>query len=205
MFSGPILWKGIFYACLMFLAKASVGIVVYFEFFTTRWSHKWTSFKKKTLPIPEEFPQQDGSPEEIPTNDLINQKLKTGPPHLDAIIVGSTMIARGGFGFLVASEAQSSGTLSLSKTPIRILNVQGLSHKATGRLRTLDVVEDQIFLVIIWALVLCTIVGPVVSGIAVRRKLAKEREGERCECGVIVGQRSFETGDEGVGGCHLCL
>ncbi|TGO09791.1 hypothetical protein BTUL_0154g00140 [Botrytis tulipae] len=205
MFSGSILWKGIFYACLMFLAKASVGIVVYFEFFTTRWSHKWTNFKKKTLPIPEELPQQDGSPEEVPTNDLVNQKFRADLPHLDAIIVGSTMIARGGFGFLVASEAQSSGTLSLSKTPIRILNAQALSHKVTERLRTLDVVEDQIFLVIIWALVLCTIVGPVVSGIAVRRKLAKEREGERCECGVIVGQRSFGPGDEGVGGCHLCL
>ncbi|KAF7937999.1 uncharacterized protein EAE97_007795 [Botrytis byssoidea] len=205
MFSGSILWKGIFYACLMFLAKASVGIVVYFEFFSARWSQQWTDFKKKTLPMPEELPQQDGLPEEISTNDLVNQKLKTDPPHLDAIIVGSTMIARGGFGFLVASEAQSSGTLSLSKTPIRIPNVQGLSHKVTGRLRTLDVVEDQIFLVIIWALVLCTIVGPVVSGIAVRKKLVKEREGERCECGVIVGQRSFGNGDEGVGGCHLCL
>ncbi|KAF7853615.1 uncharacterized protein EAF02_011920 [Botrytis sinoallii] len=199
------LWKGIFYACLMFLAKASVGLVVYFEFSTTRWSHKWTEFKKKTLPIPEELPQQDGSPEEVATNDLANQKLKTDPPHLDAIIVGSTMIARGGFGFLVASEAQSSGTLSLSKTPIRILNMQLHSHKDAGRLRTLDVVEDQIFLVIIWALVLCTIVGPVVSGIAVRRKLVKEREGERCECGVTVGLRIFGTGDEGLGGCHLCL
>ncbi|TGO59971.1 hypothetical protein BCON_0039g00010 [Botryotinia convoluta] len=204
MFSSSILWKGIFYACLMFLAKASVGIVVYFEFFTTRWSHKWIDSKKKTLPIPE-LPQQDGSPEEVPTNDLVNQNLKTDPPHLDAIIVGSTMIARGGFGFLVASDAQSSGTLSLSKTPIRILNMQGHSHKDTGRSRTLDVVEDQIFLVIIWALVLCTIVGPVVSGIAVRRKLVKEREGERCECGVALGQRIFGAGNEEVGACHLCL
>ncbi|KAF5874015.1 putative na+ h+ protein [Botrytis fragariae] len=197
MFSGSILWKGILYGCLMFLAKASVGVVVYFEFFATEWSHNWTDSKKITLPIVEELPQQDGSPEEVPTNNIVNQKLKKGPPHLDAIIVGSTMIARGGFGFLVASEAQSSGTLGLSKTPIRILNMQGLSHKITWRFRTLNVLEDQIFLVIIWALVLCTIVGPVVSGIAVRRKLVKEREGERCECGVAVGQRIFGTGDEG--------
>ncbi|TEY51856.1 hypothetical protein BOTCAL_0264g00120 [Botryotinia calthae] len=205
MFSGSILWKGIFYACLMFLAKASVGIVVYFQYFTTRWSHKWTDSKKRTLPMPEELSQQDGSPENVTANNIINRKLKTKPPHLDAIIVGSTMIARGGFGFLVASEAQSSGTLNLSKTPIRLQNMQGLSHKDTGRKKALDVVEDQIFLVIIWALVLCTIVGPVVSGIAVRRKLVGEREGDRCECGVTIGRRSFGTGDEGVGGCHLCL
>ncbi|KAM0150041.1 hypothetical protein ACHAPG_009043 [Botrytis cinerea] len=205
MFSGSVLWKGIFYACLMSLAKASVGIVVYFEYFTTRWSHKWTDFKKRTLSIPEELSQQDGSPEEVPANVTINRKLKTNPPHLDAIIVGSTMIARGGFGFLVASEAQSSGTLNLSKTPIRIQNMQGISHKDTGRLKASDVVEDQIFLVIIWALVLCTIVGPVVSGIAVRRKLVREREGDRCECGATIGRRGFDTGDEGVGGCHLCL
>ncbi|TGO80872.1 hypothetical protein BPOR_1595g00010 [Botrytis porri] len=205
MFSGSIMWKGIFYAFLMFLAKASVGIVVYFKFFTTKWSHKWTDSKKRTLPVPEELPQQGGSPEEIPANDPVDQKFKTDPPHLDAIIVGSTMIARGGFGFLVASEAQSSGTLSLSKTPTRILNVQGLSHKVTERFRTLDVVEDQIFLVIIWALVLCTIVGPVVSGIAVRRKLIKERAGERCECSFNVRQRDIGTGDDRVGGCHLCL
>ncbi|KAK6601865.1 sodium/hydrogen exchanger family protein [Botrytis cinerea] len=79
MFSGSVLWKGIFYACLMSLAKASMGIVVYFEYFTTRWSHKWTDSKKRTLPIPEELSQQDGSPEEVPANVTINRKLKTNP------------------------------------------------------------------------------------------------------------------------------
>jgi Kef-type K+ transport system membrane component KefB len=110
-------------------------------------------------------------------------------PYLDAIIVGSTMIARGGFGFLVASEAQSSGALALKPKSY------GVHHAPRVGLHTLDVVEDQIFLVIIWALVLCTIAGPIVSGLAVRQKLA----GNKCECGMAPGGFGEDVA------CHICL
>lgn len=187
------MWKGIFYAILMFLAKASVGLVLYTNYFTQKWTPP-----KPTHPEPEQIIQQDGSPDEIP-HDLTKTPPKT--PHLDAIIVGSTMIARGGFGFLVASEAQSSGTLSLRSSPpknVNILDLQNLDPLNKRGMQTLDVVEDQIFLVIVWALVLCTIVGPIVSGLAVRRKV----KGETCECGAGVKSSRIFAGE---GGCHLCL
>ncbi|KAI9649170.1 hypothetical protein NHQ30_001737 [Ciborinia camelliae] len=186
MFASSILWKGIFYAILMFLAKASVGIVLYLDYFTKRSKAP----RVAALSEIEEVAQHDGSPDEDDNNKT---KTLVKAPHLDAIIVGSTMIARGGFGFLVASEAQSSGTLSLQSRAMRLSDGQNSVDKLGSQ--TLNVVEDQIFLVIIWALVLCTIAGPIVSGIAVRRKLA----GKRCECGLA--PRTF---GEDVG-CHLCL
>jgi len=63
------------------------------------------------------------------------------------------MIARGEIGFLIASLSQSSGTLTLKKK-------DGSDAQGSG---------EEIFLVIVWAVVLCTIVGPVGVGIIVRR------------------------------------
>ncbi|QSZ37387.1 hypothetical protein DSL72_009485 [Monilinia vaccinii-corymbosi] len=185
MFASSIVWKGISYAILMFLAKASVGLVLYFDYFATKLKAPQTTTSSDT----EETPQNDGAADE---NFSAHSKPPPRPPHLNAIIVGSTMISRGGFGFLVASEAQSSGTLNLqSETHI----IHAETSVAKRAFRNVSVVEDQIFLVIIWALVLCTVAGPILSGIAVRRKLAAEK----CGCGVEAGNLGSEAA------CHLCL
>jgi Kef-type K+ transport system membrane component KefB len=70
-----------------------------------------------------------------------------------ALLVGFAMIARGEIGFLIASLSQSSGTLTL-RDPV--LTGNGSS-------------SDEILLVIIWAVVLCTIIGPIGVGIVVKR------------------------------------
>ncbi|EDO01068.1 hypothetical protein SS1G_03542 [Sclerotinia sclerotiorum 1980 UF-70] len=176
MFSPSIIYKGIFYALLMFLAKASVGLILYMNFliqkFTTQKSHSQIQIQIQHPESQLEISQHETGTSNTSTNN------PPKPPHLDALIVGSTMIARGGFGFLVASEAQSSGILSLHRyhgldsKDLGRIDVQSL--QSSGRfkrgLENLNVVEDQVFLVIIWALVLCTILGPVVAGVAVRRK-----------------------------------
>lgn len=69
------------------------------------------------------------------------------------MLVGFAMIARGEIGFLIASLSQSSGTLTLRKR-------DGSDSQSSG---------EEIFLVIVWAVVLCTIAGPVGVGIIVRR------------------------------------
>ncbi|PQE30139.1 Na+ H+ antiporter protein [Rutstroemia sp. NJR-2017a WRK4] len=187
MFVSSVAWKGLLYSILMFIAKGVVGVVLYFDYFT----EKWTLNGKRKLPKPTDHEQQisqHGSPG--PVDHSLKPRVPKAP-HLDAIIVGSTMIARGGFGFLVASEAQSSGALALKSKSAG-------EHRAPAPrdgIHTLDVVEDQIFLVIIWALVLCTIAGPIVSGFAVRRKLA----GKKCECGIAQGGFGEDIA------CHLCL
>ena len=64
------------------------------------------------------------------------------------------MVARGEIGFLISSLAERNGIFS------------------TGG-------DDQIFFTVMWAIVLCTAVGPVGVGLLVRRvkRLEKVKEG----------------------------
>lgn len=75
--------------------------------------------------------------------------------HQTALIIACAMVARGEIGYLIASLAQSSKTLKL---------------KAKGRG---EVENEDIFLVIVWAVTLCTIGGPVAVGTIVRRMKKK--------------------------------
>lgn len=87
-------------------------------------------------------------------------------PNFQALMTASAMVARGEIGFLIASLSESSGTLTLQQGGI---TVKGSTN-------------DDIFLVIIWAVVLCTITGPIIVGILVKRQIrdiqpAEERNG----------------------------
>jgi Kef-type K+ transport system membrane component KefB len=68
-------------------------------------------------------------------------------------ILGLAMVARGEIGFLISSLAESNG----------IFSTDG---------------NDQVFLIVTWAIALCTIVGPVGVGLLVRRvkRLEKAKE-----------------------------
>jgi hypothetical protein len=79
-------------------------------------------------------------------------------------ILGLAMVARGEIGFLISSLAESNGIFS------------------TGG-------DNQIFLIVTWAIVLCTVVGPVCVGLLVRRvkrleKAKKDGTGGRDVLGV---------------------
>jgi hypothetical protein len=81
--------------------------------------------------------------------------LATKPVSLyPAAILGLAMVARGEIGFLVSSLAESNGIFT-----------------ANG--------NDQVFLIVTWAIVLCTVIGPVGVGLLVRRvrRLEKEKGG----------------------------
>lgn len=145
MFAGSIVWKGIVYALLMIIAKAATGAVLYVEY----WSRGRCS-KKFIGPRTEE-------------EELHSEK---GQPHAEALLVGFAMVARGEIGFLIASLSQSSGTLVLKR--------QGLVAERNGNGDAGTSGED-VFLVIIWAVVLCTIVGPVAVGMIVRRQAQQNR------------------------------
>ena len=75
-----------------------------------------------------------------------------------AAIMGCAMVARGEVGFLISSVAQSQG-------------VFGSSSSDGG---------SEIFLVVTWAIVLCTILGPLCTGLLVRRvkSLESGRDGQ---------------------------
>lgn len=146
MFKGSIVWKGIVYSILMVIAKGLVCIAIYFDYFKQTLSMKARSFplRKKSIPLqPPSAPSENIQPQE---------RTVITPPHTIALLVGLAMTARGEIGFLIASLSQSSGTLTLR-------SADDLSQEST----------DEIFLVIVWAVVICTIAGPLGVGLIVRR------------------------------------
>ncbi|KAB8304482.1 hypothetical protein EYC80_003873 [Monilinia laxa] len=74
----------------------------------------------------------------------------TNPPHIEAFLVEFAMIARGEIGFLIVSLSQSSGTLLLKSR-----------HDAAV------VSGEALFLVVVWAVVVRTITGPVAVGLLI--------------------------------------
>lgn len=132
MFTGSVLWRGLVYAVMMTAAKASVGFVLYCDYYIRAWWRKHHS-RPATRP-----------------DDIENAHVA---PHSQAIMVAFAMVARGEIGFLIASLSQSSGTLTLEQGGMTV-------DSSTG---------EDIFLVIVWAVMLCTIIGPIVVGVIVRR------------------------------------
>ncbi len=76
-----------------------------------------------------------------------------------AAIVGLGMVARGEIGFLISSLAQSNGVFGVGR----------------------DQSESDIFLVVTWAIFICTIVGPLSVGLLVRRARRLERVAIRAD------------------------
>lgn len=73
-------------------------------------------------------------------------------PHIPALVVSLAMIARGEIGCLIASLSSSAGTLTTQPA------IEGSSAS-----------EQDIFLVIMWAVMLCTLVGPIGLGFVVTK------------------------------------
>ncbi|KAI0173442.1 hypothetical protein GGR52DRAFT_543101 [Hypoxylon sp. FL1284] len=85
-----------------------------------------------------------------------------------AAIVSSAMVARGEIGFLISAVAESHGVF--------------------GRPSNADSNENEtseLFLIVTWAIVLCTIAGPVLVGLLVRR--VKKLEGRATRRGAADG------------------
>ncbi|RDL36144.1 Uncharacterized protein BP5553_06756 [Venustampulla echinocandica] len=85
---------------------------------------------------------------------IINKPLSLYP----AAMLGTAMTARGEIGFLIASLAETTGLFKSSSMP------------STG--------SSEVYLVVTWAIVLCTIIGPLGVGTLVKRvrRLQSERE-----------------------------
>ena len=77
-----------------------------------------------------------------------------------ASIVGTAMMARGEIGFLIAALAESTGVFA--------------SHHVSAAQEENGL---EIYLVVVWAVVLCTVIGPLSVGLLVRRvkKLQRQR------------------------------
>ena len=78
-----------------------------------------------------------------------------------ALILGSAMVARGEIGFLLSAIAESNGILASSSS---VMQPQSTN--------------DETFLIVTWAIMLCTFLGPVSVGLLTRHTKRLENFGD---------------------------
>ncbi|KAI0885026.1 Sodium/hydrogen exchanger [Annulohypoxylon maeteangense] len=177
MFSSKIVWKGLVYTALMIVGKMACGIWLLRISFAPTISTISTKFTAVMRFLRPKITNLWGRPHEksaSPRNTTNNTR-QTQPPSSSsshqarstrpttetsdpalikprsiypASILGCAMAARGEIGFLISSVAESN----------HIFAIQSNSAK-----------NSEIFLVVTWAIMLCTILGPLAVGLVVRR------------------------------------
>jgi Kef-type K+ transport system membrane component KefB len=178
MFRGAIVWRGIVYTILMALGKFVCGLwLVRFSSAPGKANigrllarlklpsvpHLWARSRnppKTTQPSPDSQRETASTPNHQTRSSPNPQKpFSLHPP----LILALAMCARGEIGFLISGVAESKGIFS---SP---------DDTSTD--------SSDIFLVVTWAIVLCTIMGPLGVGLSVRRvrklqeRKNKEQEG----------------------------
>ncbi|KAK9461515.1 Sodium/hydrogen exchanger family-domain-containing protein [Lipomyces oligophaga] len=173
MLRGAIIWKGLVYASLMIIAKLVCGLwLLKFSMSTTfvkrviSWmkgskiSYLFSQTSKFNSSLPPEFSETDPEPlqDQILEISEVNQRTPSAE-HIESVesksrsiypasILGWAMVARGEIGFLISSVGEAN----------EIFRQNPKSQQSS-----------DIFLVVTWAIVLCTIVGPLAVGLLVRR------------------------------------
>ncbi|KAL7892904.1 Sodium/hydrogen exchanger family domain-containing protein [Trichoderma sp. SZMC 28014] len=172
MFDGSIVWKGIVYTSLMMFGKLVCGIWLLrlpslssllskFMTFTKhqrlQMSHFWGRSNTKPATSTPSCQPEGTSPTSQPSHGTAAQATV---PHSDpegakpkslypAAIIGCAMTARGEIGFLISSIAESKEIFSSTRAD--------------------DGKNSEIFLIVTWAIMLCTVIGPLSLGLLVRR------------------------------------
>ncbi|KAI4607822.1 hypothetical protein J4E83_009364 [Alternaria metachromatica] len=185
MFRGAIVWRGIVYAVLMTFAKLVCGFwLVRFSISPGKKAPSRILSKVRLPSVPHLWgksggapPAQEGitttqaratpsrsRPTTSPSSTESEARSSPNPPKPFSLhpplILAFAMCARGEIGFLISGVAES----------------QGVFGETSGE-------PTDIFLVVTWAIVLCTILGPLAVGLSVRRVKAlqarknKEHEG----------------------------
>ncbi|KAA8908024.1 hypothetical protein TRICI_004851 [Trichomonascus ciferrii] len=163
MFTGAIVWRGIAYAVLMMVGKWFCGLwLVRFQKSSESSTDKQTKkkksekSKKSTTKTANSTSPGTSKPEEEPPEKQPNPshtKPARRPTSLyPALILGNAMVARGEIGFLISSLAQSTG-----------------------------VFNPDLFLITTWAILVCTVIGPLIVGTLVRR--VKKLEAKKPQTG----------------------
>jgi hypothetical protein len=197
MFHSNIVWKGIIYASLMAVGKLVCGLwMIRFEPSTLvsprleKLGKKlripllcfcWRSQEAKedsAAPVATHIPAQPSIENPVEANAPSSERMQPSQVADDAIgtpsdqqasqrpkpislypasILGTAMMARGEIGFLISAIAESKGIFA------------SLDNDARG--------PSHIFLIVTWAIVICTFLGPLCVGLLIRRvnRLRKDR------------------------------
>lgn len=192
MFRGAIVWRGIVYTILMAFGKIVCGLwLVRLSFTPVKCTisrvikgiklpsapHLWGKRHGKNTPnqaasvtasTTESHTADTSATSDAPSvpTSTCEQRSSPNPPKPLSIhpplILALAMCARGEIGFLISGVAESNGIFS----PSGVISSE----------------PSDIFLVVTWAIVLCTIVGPLGVGLSVRRvKKLQERKNKQQE------------------------
>ncbi|KAJ5942759.1 hypothetical protein N7516_002927 [Penicillium verrucosum] len=168
MFSGQVVWRGIIYAMLMAIGKMITGLWLV-RFSPSPVSGLISTIKKpftharsycaSPRRISRKSNQNKATQRPATQDDSADASTPHNTPYIyfppppkpkslyPPSILGLAMVARGEVGYLIASIAESQGIFSSGSS-------QGPS---------------EIYLVVIWAISLCTLIGPILVGALVRR------------------------------------
>ncbi|KAH0529772.1 hypothetical protein TsFJ059_004480 [Trichoderma semiorbis] len=177
MFKGSIVWKGIVYTALMMVGKLLCGawllrisiasllptrLLAFVKHPKLQMAHFWGRVHDKPKKPHNSTSSQAAQMQEPSSASQSSREAatQTTPSHSDpaganprsiypASILGCAMTARGEIGFLISSIAESKEIFSSSPTN--------------------DRKSSEIFLIVTWAIMLCTILGPLSLGLTVRR------------------------------------
>ncbi|RFU78552.1 sodium hydrogen exchanger [Trichoderma arundinaceum] len=177
MFHGSIVWKGIVYTTLMMIGKLLCGIWLLRISITPllppkclavvkhpklHVAHFWGRFHEKptvSRNSTSAHPNQSEISSPTPPSSQETATQTTRPHHspagakprsiYPASIIGCAMTARGEIGFLISSIAESKRIFSSTEAN--------------------DGKSSEIFLIVTWAIMLCTVIGPLSLGLTVRR------------------------------------
>ncbi|KAJ5175051.1 uncharacterized protein N7482_000928 [Penicillium canariense] len=199
MFQGEVVWRGIVYTLLMALGKIVTGIWILpitisplaglirlrravalpISWCMSRRKqdterHLSSPNKKaKKAARPPRSPadtstSQQSSPNEVRSSTLSERStsLEKTRSLYPASIFGLAMIARGEIGYLIASVAETGGIFAVS---------------GPGGDKGTDNETSQIYLVVVWAITLCTTIGPICVGTLVKR--VKSLQAQRSQSG----------------------
>ncbi|EME83058.1 uncharacterized protein MYCFIDRAFT_116452, partial [Pseudocercospora fijiensis CIRAD86] len=167
MFTGSVIWRGLVYTMLMVLAKLICGLflisfatpVVPLQALSRRFRNsmskcwpwpvrngKAAATSDATMQTAQSTPAQPTSPESRETSSGKQSRVPKPVSLYPAALLGSAMVARGEIGFLISSVAESGGVFG--------------SNEENG---------SELFLIVTWAILLCTLLGPIVVGLMVKR------------------------------------
>ncbi|RTE78321.1 hypothetical protein BHE90_007232 [Fusarium euwallaceae] len=181
LFSGPVAWRGIIYTVLMTISKLACGIwLMSFSSPLQSLQHIAQRLaavcKRNSKPLvpgaqcadPDSTTRDRSTPleptqeqEAVPLEPLTDTNTRPVTPELrnsmpkpekalslyPACIVGLGMVARGEIGFLIAALAESKGVFG---------------RPPNGE-------PSELFLIVTWAISLCTVIGPICVGLLVNR------------------------------------
>ncbi len=159
MFQASVIWRGFVYAALMAIGKLCCGL------WLIRFSGP-AQTPQTVRPSTVGLSKEDRSQQQKQKWTLLNQTLPRPKSLYPAAVLGCAMVARGEIGFLIAALAATNGIFS--------------GRGSTEADAASSEFVSELYLIVTWAILLCTIVGPLALGFLAKRvkRLQQDRAGE---------------------------